>query len=87
MSNRKNTWILGATEISAIRGRSPAWQVRETIGKHPASCRECGNTIGKGERRFMFQLTALRSVLITGHHRQSSGHIHAKPCSKGQVRT
>jgi len=83
MSRRVNTWVLGASEIAAIRQHSPAWQVQDTIGKHPASCRQCGGTILKGEERLTFRLTALQSVLLTGHHRESAGHVHVK-CGNGK---
>ena len=75
---RVNTWILKPADVTAIRQHSPAWQVQDTIGKHPASCRQCGGTILKGEERLTFRLTALQSVLLTGHHRESAGHVHVK---------
>jgi len=69
------SWTLQPRAIAWVRERKPSWEVRETIAKQPATCRECGATIQKGERRLTFTLKGKAEW-----DSPNIGHIHFEPC-------
>jgi hypothetical protein len=71
------SWAFGEAKIAVIRARVASWHVHETVAQRAATCRQCGETIAKGEVRLTFKLDANKKV----RWQEREAHIHLVPCN------